>query len=582
MKLPFLRQSFAALALLTLSATLSLAQTSGNVQSTGVITGRVTIDDKPAAGVLVGLMRTQPTSMSEGGALVKVATDAEGRYRLAQVPAGSFRVAPLAPGYVAPSESPNPFESGKAVNVREDETVENLNFSLARGGVITGKVMDASGKPLVEQRLSLMKLEANGRKTNWNPSYEFSYYMLMTDDRGIYRLYGLPEGRYIISAGSGGPNDTSGRVRGNSYLRTFYPDTTDENQAKAIEAAPGSETKDIDIRLINNTVKGYTVAVRVLDNETNAPLVGVSVSYMPFRGERMMGGINMATTDALGVARFDGVMAGRYGVSFFNVGPQPNEYFSEPVVFEVVDSDLEGVELRAQRGATISGKAIIEGTNDQALMARLTELWISAYSRPLNPRTTPAMPSFGGNFKLNRDGSFRVSGLAPGRVQFNASGERELAGLSLQRFEVEGVPQKDGIEVTVGQQIANARLVFVYGQTIVRGQVQVINGTLPEGARVMLSARRTDAAATIGGKFTQVDARGRFTLAGMAAGEYELTLTAMPSLQMIVVSPSSGNAPSPPPPIRPLGTVKQKIIVPAAGEVPAALTLDLAAQENKR
>lgn len=57
------------------------------------------------------------------------------------------------------------------------------------------------------------------------------------------------------------------------------------------------------------------------------------------------------------------------------------------------------------------------------------------------------MPSRPASFKINRDGSFRVNGLAPGIVQFNAFGSRELAGFSLLRVEVEGVSQKIGIEV---------------------------------------------------------------------------------------------------------------------------------------
>src|SRR5262249_17533901 len=150
MNVPFLRPSI-ALALLPIAASLVLAQASGTTQGTGVITGRVTIGEKPAAGVLVGLMRTQPNSPSDGGTVAKVANDVEGRYRLAGVPAGSFRVSPLAPAYVLPSDNPTFFEQGRVINVHDDETVEGLNFTLTRGGVITGKVTDANGKPLVEQ-----------------------------------------------------------------------------------------------------------------------------------------------------------------------------------------------------------------------------------------------------------------------------------------------------------------------------------------------------------------------------------------------------------------------------------------------
>jgi hypothetical protein len=89
--------------------------------------------------------------------------------------------------------------------------------------------------------------------------HDLGGYFMQTDDRGIYRLYGLPAGRYLISAGSGGgPGEMPMRIGGVSITkRTYYPDSTEESQAKAIEVTPGSEAKDIDIRLASETVKGY-------------------------------------------------------------------------------------------------------------------------------------------------------------------------------------------------------------------------------------------------------------------------------------------------------------------------------------
>ena len=65
----------------------------GRPTGNGVITGRVSVGEKPAMGVVVGLMSGQTFSTSDTGAVIKATTDAEGRYRLNQVPAGSCRVA---------------------------------------------------------------------------------------------------------------------------------------------------------------------------------------------------------------------------------------------------------------------------------------------------------------------------------------------------------------------------------------------------------------------------------------------------------------------------------------------------------
>lgn len=545
--------------------------------ATGVITGRVMIGEKPAVGVMVGLVRVENTAPTRGGAIIKDATDDDGRYRLTQVPAGNYRVTTLAPVYVSPIDSPGFYEQGKTVQLGEGETVENLDFKLIRGGVISGKVLDTDGKPLIEERLNVWKVEAGNRKSQWNPAGT-GFYMLMTDDRGVYRLYGLPEGRYLISAGTSGTPGVA-LTRNRTYPRTFYPDVTDENQAKPIEITPGSEVKDIDIRLSAETTVGHMVVLRVVDAETGAPLSGQTVSIGALQGERMTGMLSSQTTDALGVARLERVMTGRYGASL-RPGALATEYFSEMVPFEVRDGDVEGLEIRAQRGATISGKVVIEGNADPNLMAKLIEQRFGAVSRlPRGKAPAPPTSSVIQNLKINPDGSFRVSGLAPGQAQILSFAGGGTSAFTLLRTELDGVPQKDGIEISAGQLVPNVRLVFGYGQATVRGEVKIVNGTLPDGARVFVSARLIEGQNI--GKGATVDARGRFVLEALLPGEYDLTLTASP--RMIVAQGPDGNfgTSNQPTPGLPR-SVRQKLTVPAVGEVTVNLTLDLTPREGQR
>jgi hypothetical protein len=64
----------------------------------------------------------------------------------------------------------------------------------------------------------------------------------------------------------------------------------------------------------------------------------------------------ISTADGQGVARFDGLSPGRYGAALRGMSAQANEYFSDTIFFEVGESDVEMVEIRAHRGATITGK----------------------------------------------------------------------------------------------------------------------------------------------------------------------------------------------------------------------------------
>lgn len=575
MNVVLLRQSLAAFTLLTCYFFPSHAQTPAT-RGTCVVTGRVIVGEKPAANVLVGLIRVETNVPSSGGAAAKVQTDSEGRFRLEQIAAGNYRLAPLAPGYVVEGETPGFYEQGKVVQLRDGETADGLEFKLTRGGVITGKITDTDGKPLIEQRLTVTKLEADGRKSAWSSAA--NYQIQMTDDRGVYRLYGLPEGRYLVSAGTAGSGQPSLQNRGQIYRRTFYPDAPDENQAKPVEVSPGSEAKDIDLRLVPDTTKGYGVTVRVVDAETSAPLAAATLFWGTFNGE-FLNSMTVAITDSQGIARLEGVQPGRYGVQLRSEGHA--EYFSETSTFEVSGGELETVLLRAQRGGSITGRLVLEGVADPSLQAKLAQLRLSAFSRPVvtpGAGSPPPMPMTSATTQLKPDGTFRTVGLPPGKVTFNASAPAGLQGFTLMRTELEGVPQ-DGIEISAGQQIANVRLVFGYGQTVVRGQVRVVNGVLPEGARMTAVLQRSDGQKT-GFKGAQVDARGQFSIEGVMAGEYELTLTALPPLRVYVgndgrtTGTSSGTTPGFP------RKVTQKLLVPPTGEIPVNLTLDLTPQEK--
>lgn len=65
-----------------------------------------------------------------------------------------------------------------------------------------------------------------------------------SDDRGVYRLYGLPAGRYLVSLGSPNLPDfrpvDPGGTRAH-FAPVYYPGVTDEAQAKVVEVKLGAE-----------------------------------------------------------------------------------------------------------------------------------------------------------------------------------------------------------------------------------------------------------------------------------------------------------------------------------------------------
>jgi hypothetical protein len=158
---------------------------------TGSISGKVTVKGKGVAGVSV--CARAPQSGGRPDRALVAETDDQGNYRLSNVALGEYEVIPASPQFALIG-----FETIKRVLLSEGEAVQNIDFALVRGGVITGKVVDAEGRPVIEEMIEIVVAEgANGQvMVQLNPSSP------ATDDRGVYRAYGLPPGKYKVAAGA--------------------------------------------------------------------------------------------------------------------------------------------------------------------------------------------------------------------------------------------------------------------------------------------------------------------------------------------------------------------------------------------
>jgi protocatechuate 3,4-dioxygenase beta subunit len=486
-------------------------------QATGVITGRVTQGEKAMANVSVALMPAE--ERPERRSVAKATTDFEGRYRLSNVAAGRYNVVAIVPAFVGPSDGMYG-EPGKVVTISEGETVEKIDFSLTRGGVITGRVTDADGAPVVGERVQLNQQQQQGQSRARNFS-NFNPFMFETDDRGVYRIYGITPGRYTVSIGDSGE---TGSVRfgfgGRGYYkRTFHPGVTEEARATVIEIGEGTEASNVDI-VAGSKSKSFVATGRVTD-ESGKPVSGARIGNgAVLKDGKRMGGFGYGTlSDTNGGFRLDGLMPGRYAAFVWSEGDIDG--YSEAVPFEITDGNISGLELKIRRGASITGVAVIEGTTDRAALAKMAQLSLAA-----NVEIDGlAAPTFS-NVRLAPDGSFRITGLRPGKARLHLSTYPPIPGFALARVEREGVAQRE-IEIAPGAQVTGIRVVIEYGTGAVRGVVKVEGGQLPENARMIVSARRRgDAAASPSSRGAQVDARGRFLIEGMPSGEYELTLQA--------------------------------------------------------
>src|SRR5882672_1504521 len=249
-----------------------------NRPRTASIGGRVTIAGKPAANAVSTVMETdlKPDAGGSDAPIpyqAKARTDSDGRYLVSGLAEGRYYVSAMLKAFVATGSSGDPGLS-RTVTLDEGEAREKVDFALIRGGVMTGKVMNDEGAPLIAKRVQLYTVDGQGQTSNYQGP--FMYEMSETDDRGVYRIYGVTPGRYIISAGCEGGGDPL-RFEGGKFSRTYHPDTIDEKQARIIEIKEGSEVADVDISF-GSVRKTYEAAGRVVDKETGKPVPRVYIS----------------------------------------------------------------------------------------------------------------------------------------------------------------------------------------------------------------------------------------------------------------------------------------------------------------
>src|SRR5437588_4726519 len=158
------------------------------VEQPGVITGRVVSrGGEPTADAAVFVMPLGSSFMPRS-----VFVDSAGAFKVEVANAGLYRVWASVPGYT-PDFSLTADESSRYFHAGDSVTL-----TMIKGGVITGKVTTATNEPVVGANVRVLRVrdESGNLRQAVVSSRE-----RLTDDRGIYRFYGLLPGAYIVSAG---------------------------------------------------------------------------------------------------------------------------------------------------------------------------------------------------------------------------------------------------------------------------------------------------------------------------------------------------------------------------------------------
>jgi len=519
---------------------------------TGSISGRVTLGGNAAEGIPVVAVSGQTVNRRE--AATRSFTDSEGHYRLAALPPGQYQIWAVTPGLVA---EPGPFPrygfpfygSSQNIILGVNEDVSDIDLKLVRGAVITGRVTDAENNPVVEERVSLHLVDENGAPSRFGSPGSSNDQMYQTDDRGIYRIYGLLGGRYKVSVGY---DASDGVIRGGRRQRTFYPDANDQSKGAIVELKEGGEANHIDIK-VGSATQTYALSGHVIDAESGLPIARTGVRFMLVSQDQGAPSPSFGLqADDRGEFSFDGFGPGHY-IALVTSESYGGNFYGDPVNFEVVDHNVSGLELKAILGLSVSGVVVADGVMTKDLLRLLPGLRI--FARVASGSTSQL--STGGNSIVAPDGSFQVNGLRPGHLSIDAyASAPTYTRPAIVRIEHDGIGVSQGFDVQ--QAVSGLRVIINYGTGAIRGTVRLEGGASLADSRIYVNSKREGERDGTG---IVVDARGHFLIKNLAPGTYELTV------QVGFGTPAF--------PLRPLPPQKQLVNVTDGSESEVTFIVDL-------
>ncbi len=238
---------------------------------TGAIIGRVLTED----GSTVDGASVFCVSVGSDSQTRTTTADEEGQFSFAGLTPAPYRISARAPGYV--------LATTVGVEGQVARIGDTLILALVKGGVITGRVTNASGAPVVAVQVMARRVrDAEGRLVRSDP---FSR-IRPTDDRGIYRLFGLTAGAYHVVA-----NPMSGSGLGSLYnleTSTYFP-SSNRDGATEVRVQAGEEVSGIDIAYGGG--RGHTISGTVEGASSGLLDYGMAIELQPAGGGRPVGSV---------------------------------------------------------------------------------------------------------------------------------------------------------------------------------------------------------------------------------------------------------------------------------------------------
>lgn len=396
---------------------------------TATLSGIVVTNDLDARPVRRARVTCSAAELTSG---ITAVTDDKGRFTCARLPAGRYMVNVTRDGWVAAAYgAKRPLRAGTPVPIAAGQRAD-IVIRLTRGAVITGTLIDQSGQPTVGAAVvALRSTMQNGERRLVDLGSP-----AVTDDRGVYRIYGLPPGDYYVRAAPSSASLLRDDVLATSdldvrqarsapnalpegrrvaFASTYFPGTPFALQASPISLGPAEERADVDftLQLVATARIEGTITLPDGSPAPSAAQVTLLPSGPTRSADSPLEALKTTRPGADGTFAFASVAPGTY--TLFARASSPVVQWASAEI--AVDGErIPGLSLTLQPGLTISGRVRAGGSGalppfDVAAVKITAEPLQSAADVSLAPSAAT----------VERDGRFTIGGVTPGRYRLTAA-----------------------------------------------------------------------------------------------------------------------------------------------------------------
>jgi uncharacterized protein (DUF2141 family) len=504
-------------------------------------------------------------------------TSADGKFSFTDLKEGKYRLAAIRVGsnyFPAEYGQHDVRQRGLPFPVTAGQAVRNLKLEMATTGAITGQVVDEDGQPIGHATVMALSEQYQKGEPRW-----YIERIIMTDERGNYRLFWLGPGRYKVAAvyenpqqrnmnmgPAGPPGRGAARYRATSpnltrqimpngeiveeaYGVVYHGGVVDPLLARSIDVHPGEQYNGIDISMGVGKSRTHHLRGTVISGATGQPVAGAQVGAIPLRWSPNAL-VLTGTTNARGMFDLSGAFPERYVLGAVVVAPSNNQLPPGVVVpagvvlnggvsqigylsVEVANGDIENIRVVANDGVNISGHVVIEGRPASANDPDLPRMNVSLVRAPdliaMPPGMMPLPPlppgtppnSRPGNGQVLASGDFNLL-VSQGDYRLNVNGSLPSNGY-VKSIRIGGDDiQRSGMHVAGAVQNPIQIVIGTDGGSIGGSVLASVSGTMPNAVVALVPDAFDLRSRSDLYRSATTDAQGNFRLASVPPGNYKL------------------------------------------------------------